>query len=73
MTTPKIKRRLKKAHKSNPDGFFWEEWRKGAKVAEGWHNGTSLNGDDQTENVVTDWRPEWRLRGRILGHAGATK
>jgi hypothetical protein len=28
------------------DGFHWEEWRNGAMVEQGYHDGTKLGGED---------------------------
>lgn len=36
-----------------PNGFYWEKWKGGQCVSFGWHDGTLLSGEDQTENFVT--------------------
>lgn len=51
------------------DGFYWEEYRNGLRVASGWHNGSNLSGEDNTENVRTDWTPPQPIRGHILRSA----
>lgn len=32
-----------------PDGFYWEEWRNGERIQNGWHDGKKLGGEGAAE------------------------
>lgn len=42
-----VKKPRRRARRSPPaDGYYWEEWRAGRLIASGYHDGSSLSGQD---------------------------